>query len=206
MKAFKLKNPVILLLFVLTIFIPVIGLIGCSGNSEQKSDSNAEAAKPDAGNTVIVANNRDSVTVPAHQDNQQQNESKDPQKIMLPDNKKAELPKKISAEQPVVVNTSPSENKPATVPAPVTKTPEPVKPIPQTLKPVQVSKKTPVVVTQPEQNSWIVPAKYKTMTSPLAADKESIALGKNLYSTHCRSCHGSKGEGDGTKAASLDTK
>ena len=36
--------------------------------------------------------------------------------------------------------------------------------------------------------------------------KESIALGKSLYSTHCKSCHGSKGDGKGTKAASLDTE
>jgi mono/diheme cytochrome c family protein len=53
---------------------------------------------------------------------------------------------------------------------------------------------------------WIVPDKYKKMKNPVAADKESIATGKELYAKHCKSCHGAKGQGDGTKAAQLKTK
>lgn len=53
---------------------------------------------------------------------------------------------------------------------------------------------------------WIVPDKYKKMKNPVASDKESIALGKSLYIKHCKSCHGSKGLGDGPKAAQLKTK
>jgi mono/diheme cytochrome c family protein len=53
---------------------------------------------------------------------------------------------------------------------------------------------------------WVVPDKYKKMKNPVASDKESIAVGKALYVKHCKSCHGTKGLGDGTKAAQLKTK
>ncbi|MFZ1784766.1 MAG: c-type cytochrome [Ferruginibacter sp.] len=206
----KFKNLVLLLLSGLTIFISATGLIGCNGSNEQKADTEPGLTPQDTFSTVIVTNSRDSLTLPALLDNQQQNVNEDPQKVLITvtNDKKAALPKNITAEQPVVVNINPAVNKPVTmpVPDPVTKIPEPVKPIPEKPRPVEDPVKPPVVVTQPEQNSWIVPAKYKTMTSPSAADKESIALGKSLYATHCKSCHGSKGEGDGTKAASLDTE
>ena len=52
---------------------------------------------------------------------------------------------------------------------------------------------------------WTVPAKYKKMKNPYlnTADKEKI--GRIMYAKHCKSCHGTKGKGDGKKAASLDT-
>ena len=53
---------------------------------------------------------------------------------------------------------------------------------------------------------WLVPEKNKKMKNPVASDKESIAAGKALYVKHCKSCHGAKGLGDGTKAAQLKTK
>ena len=52
--------------------------------------------------------------------------------------------------------------------------------------------------------AWTIPAKFKTMKNPVATGKESIADGKDLYAKHCKSCHGSTGLGDGTKASSLD--
>jgi mono/diheme cytochrome c family protein len=51
---------------------------------------------------------------------------------------------------------------------------------------------------------WNIPAKFKTTKNPVAVSKESVADGKDLYAKHCKSCHGSAGLGDGTKAASLD--
>jgi mono/diheme cytochrome c family protein len=51
---------------------------------------------------------------------------------------------------------------------------------------------------------WTIPAKFKTMKNPVASGKESVADGKDLYAKHCKSCHGSAGLGDGTKAAGLD--
>jgi mono/diheme cytochrome c family protein len=51
---------------------------------------------------------------------------------------------------------------------------------------------------------WNIPAKSKTTKNPVAVSKESVADGKDLYAKHCKSCHGSAGLGDGTKAASLD--
>jgi mono/diheme cytochrome c family protein len=52
--------------------------------------------------------------------------------------------------------------------------------------------------------SWNIPAKFKTTKNPVAVSKESVADGKDLYSKHCKSCHGPAGLGDGPKAATLD--
>ena len=56
------------------------------------------------------------------------------------------------------------------------------------------------------QKPWTVPAKYKSMKNPVKSDAASIATGKALYSKHCKSCHGTKGKGDGPKAMNLDAK
>src|SRR5689334_4159828 len=50
---------------------------------------------------------------------------------------------------------------------------------------------------------WVVPDNFKAMKNPVKFDKTAAAA---LYSTHCKSCHGKEGLGDGTKAAQLDTK
>lgn len=61
--------------------------------------------------------------------------------------------------------------------------------------------------TLPQQGTpWVVPDKYKKMKNPVKSDAESISAGKALYTKHCKSCHGAKGLGDGTKAAQLKTK
>jgi len=53
-----------------------------------------------------------------------------------------------------------------------------------------------------QNKAWDVPAKYKAMKIQKKGDKESIALGKTLYTKYCKSCHGS-GKGDGPKAGSM---
>jgi len=57
-----------------------------------------------------------------------------------------------------------------------------------------------------QQKPWPVPDKDKNMKNPVASDATSIAEGKTLYATHCKSCHGAKGLGDGNKAAQLKTE
>lgn len=42
------------------------------------------------------------------------------------------------------------------------------------------------------------------MKNPVKSDDASIKEGKDLYAQHCKSCHGAKGLGDGTKAAKID--
>lgn len=49
------------------------------------------------------------------------------------------------------------------------------------------------------QDEWVVPDKYEKMKNPVAADTD-MAIGKSLYSKHCKSCHGKEGYGDGPKA------
>ena len=55
------------------------------------------------------------------------------------------------------------------------------------------------------QEEWKVPEKYENMKNPTDPAVD-IAIGKSLYSKHCKSCHGSKGRGDGPKADSVDTE
>lgn len=52
---------------------------------------------------------------------------------------------------------------------------------------------------------WEIPSKYEKMENPYAGDADLVKPGKMLYSKHCKSCHGSKGLGDGPKAAQLET-
>jgi mono/diheme cytochrome c family protein len=61
-------------------------------------------------------------------------------------------------------------------------------------------------ISKSKNDPWPVPDKYKTMPNPVKSDAASIAAGKALYSQHCKSCHGTKGKGDGPKAAQLDTE
>ncbi len=53
---------------------------------------------------------------------------------------------------------------------------------------------------------WPVPENFKKMKNPVVSNAESIAAGKVLWATHCKSCHGAKGLGDGSKAAQLKTE
>ncbi|MEP7256606.1 MAG: c-type cytochrome [Ferruginibacter sp.] len=57
-----------------------------------------------------------------------------------------------------------------------------------------------------DQKPWPVPDAAKNRVNPIKSDAASIASGKTLYSTHCKSCHGTKGKGDGPKSAQLDTE
>ena len=54
-------------------------------------------------------------------------------------------------------------------------------------------------------DDWVVPDKYKTMKNPYAGKSDADGIGKNLFKTHCASCHGKEGHGDGTKAAMLES-
>ena len=53
------------------------------------------------------------------------------------------------------------------------------------------------------QEEWKVPVKYENMKNP-TDPKADIAIGKSLYSKHCKSCHGKEGYGDGPKAEEQD--
>ena len=63
-----------------------------------------------------------------------------------------------------------------------------------------------VAMAQKAGGPWTIPAKYKTMKSTVKAGDPSIkTVGKDLFAKHCKSCHGSKGLGDGAKSATLNT-
>lgn len=52
----------------------------------------------------------------------------------------------------------------------------------------------------PPQEKWVVPEEYVNMKNPTDPTVD-LAIGKSLYSKHCKSCHGKEGYGDGPKAA-----
>lgn len=52
------------------------------------------------------------------------------------------------------------------------------------------------------QTKWEVPTKYQTMKNPIAV-KTDAAIGKSLYTKHCKACHGTEGYGDGVKAKDM---
>ena len=56
------------------------------------------------------------------------------------------------------------------------------------------------------QKPWVVPDVAKNKKNPVASDAQTLATGKELWNMHCKSCHGTKGLGDGTKAAQLKTE
>jgi len=66
--------------------------------------------------------------------------------------------------------------------------------------PVKVTVNEPTVTVN--TSNWVVPAKYQTMKNP-TDPKVDLAIGKSLYVKHCKSCHGSEGYGDGTKAKEM---
>ncbi|MDI1354515.1 MAG: cytochrome c [bacterium] len=56
-----------------------------------------------------------------------------------------------------------------------------------------------------KKKPWNAPDAAKKAKNPVAKNDESVAAGKALYMKHCKSCHGSKGLGDGPKSKELDT-
>lgn len=57
-----------------------------------------------------------------------------------------------------------------------------------------------------QKTPWNVPASAKNKVNPMAADADCLKTGKALWEKHCKSCHGTKGKGDGPKAAQLKTE
>ena len=49
-----------------------------------------------------------------------------------------------------------------------------------------------------------VPEPFAGLTNPVASDDESLERGQEIYTTHCATCHGDYGNGDGSGGVSLD--
>jgi len=62
------------------------------------------------------------------------------------------------------------------------------------------------VMAQKKAAPWDVPAKDKAIKNPVKfSDASTNTVGKEMWAKHCKSCHGSKGLGDGPKASGLKT-
>ena len=55
-----------------------------------------------------------------------------------------------------------------------------------------------------ERHRASIPEAYAGLNSPVPAEEESINRGGDLYTTHCASCHGDGGMGDGPAGQSLN--
>lgn len=62
-----------------------------------------------------------------------------------------------------------------------------------------------ILIINMQTKPWPVPDTEKNRVNPIKSDATSLADGKALWTTHCQSCHGKKGLGDGPKAAQLKT-
>ncbi|HEY6063834.1 MAG TPA: c-type cytochrome [Chitinophagaceae bacterium] len=222
MKAFPIKLPAIILAIS---SITVLAMSNCGqSDKSKKTDVVTDSIKKEVETPVVTTDSPVIAPVtPVTVDKPANTEpavNTDTKKDIAPAaNTKAPEPvKKPTVVQPVVTTTKPVTNTNVTPPVdkpvvppketPVVKVPEPAKPTPVTPPKVEEVPKPVVVVDkpQPPQNNWIVPAKYQTMKSPYATDKAAYDLGQTVYGTHCKSCHGSKGDGKGPKASQLDTE
>ncbi|MCX6290915.1 MAG: cytochrome c [Bacteroidetes bacterium] len=57
---------------------------------------------------------------------------------------------------------------------------------------------------KPKGKEWAVPEKEAAKKSEIKFDANAVAAGKDLWAQNCKSCHGTKGLGDGSKAAKID--
>jgi len=58
---------------------------------------------------------------------------------------------------------------------------------------------------KPKGKEWLAPEAAAKKKSPVKADDAAaIKSGKDIWTQHCKSCHGVKGLGDGAKAAKLE--
>lgn len=52
-------------------------------------------------------------------------------------------------------------------------------------------------------NEWVVPVEKRTIQNPLINDEKAVVKGERIYAKICWSCHGIKGEGNGSAGASF---
>ena len=55
-------------------------------------------------------------------------------------------------------------------------------------------------------DDWKAPARAARKKNPLPADEKSLAVGKDVYTHQCFSCHGAGGKGDGPAAKDLNPR
>jgi mono/diheme cytochrome c family protein len=83
----------------------------------------------------------------------------------------------------------------------------------RTMKPVKLVLATIIILSFSafisignQKKPWPVPDAAKKKANPVANTEGSVKEGKALWTTHCKSCHGTKGLGDGPKSAQLKTE
>lgn len=57
---------------------------------------------------------------------------------------------------------------------------------------------------KPKGKPWKATDAAEKMKSPVKADDATIKAGKDIWTQHCKSCHGVKGLGDGAKAEKIE--
>ena len=57
-----------------------------------------------------------------------------------------------------------------------------------------------------EEEKWSAPSGAAERKNPVESGPKSIAVGKEVYTNECVTCHGAKGKGDGKASAQLERK
>lgn len=125
-------------------------------------------------------------------------------------------------EEPIItIDEKSSENTTPKTTVPIVKENNPTKETPapkkaETVVPKKdetvkepVKKPTPEVDTKevyskPRGAAWKVPVADAKKVSKVKTDAGTVATGKEIWLKECKSCHGTKGLGDGTKAEKID--
>src|SRR5690606_36561206 len=57
-----------------------------------------------------------------------------------------------------------------------------------------------------DANTWQAPDWADTLKNPIKAASPELDQGETLYATYCATCHGERGQGDGTMGAEFEVK
>ena len=55
-----------------------------------------------------------------------------------------------------------------------------------------------------QNKPWVVPSQATKLKNPISVSSDGLSEGKAIWLKECKSCHGAKGLGDGTKAEKID--
>lgn len=190
----------------------IIGLITfalifqhCKNNSEQQAVTNNETEtilqqEDDKTDTISVIETKDDESLTTNNEAKTNNNNIKPIANTTPKTvaTNTNVPKIVEVK---TTDTSVPKVEEVATPKEVVVVKE-TEPIPNpVVEPKVIVENTPTPQNQPH---WTIPVKYNTMKNPINTSADGLNDGKDLWQKECKSCHGTKGLGDGPKAEKID--